>query len=289
MPQWTLLSILTWTTEYFQKHEIPSARLDAEILLAHQLNLTRVQLYLQFERPMAEAELQAFKVQIQRRVKHEPVASIVGEKEFWSLKFKVGSGVLIPRPETEMVVEEVMKRMKPEGDRRFLDVGTGSGILAVTLAKEFPQANVEAWDISEEALGYARENAQTHGVAERISFMNQDAQKYDTRSTTRDRRYDLIVSNPPYIATAQIATLAPEVSQFDPKQALDGGEDGLDFYRCLGEIAPSLLKPAGMLVVEIGDDQGKTVPEIFQKAGFKDMVVKKDYSGLDRVVVGIYG
>jgi release factor glutamine methyltransferase len=234
---------------------------------------------------MARAELDSFKSKIQRRVKHEPVAMITGEKEFWSMKFKVGPGVLIPRPETELIIENILTpppcTLHPTP--RILDIGTGSGILAIVLAKEIPSATVEAWDISEEALAYARENAKMHDVAERIKFGQINVGAGLKPAPTM--QFNLIVSNPPYIATAQIATLAPEVSRFDPRQALDGGEDGLDFYRCLGEIAPFLLKPQGQLVVEIGEDQGETVPDIFQRAGFKNIEVKKDYSGLDRVVI----
>ncbi|HBF12127.1 MAG TPA: peptide chain release factor N(5)-glutamine methyltransferase [Deltaproteobacteria bacterium] len=184
MPPWTILSLLDWTTNHFKKNGIESARLDAELLLAHVLECDRMKLYLQFERVLTEDELAVFKKLIQRRLQGEPIAYLTGEKEFWSMLFQVGPGVLIPRPETEVLVEKVIGAIHESPLRnvgtgrdlslRVLDIGTGSGILAITLAKEFPQAQIEAWDISEEALIYARKNAERHGVGERIKFLKKD-------------------------------------------------------------------------------------------------------------------
>lgn len=276
---WTLLSLLNWTTDYFTKNNIPTPRLDAEVLLAHSLKLERLQLYLQFERSMMEAELATFKALIQRRIKGEPVSYIRGIKEFWSLPFKVGPGVLVPRPETELLVECA----KREKFSSILDIGTGSGNLAIALAKEFPQAKITAFDISDEALKYAQENASVHAVHLQIEFIKRD---FLTLPAPRFPLHDLIVSNPPYISTSVWETLPPGIRDFEPRIALDGGPDGLAFYRKIGQTASGLLKEKGMVAVEIGEDQASAVKEIFEKNGLKDIEVIKDYANLPRVVTG---
>lgn len=281
---WTLLSLLNWTTDYFVKNKVATPRLDAELLLAHLLKIERLQLYLKFDRPMTEAELAAFKLLVQRRVKGEPVSYIRGVKEFWSLTFKVGPGVLVPRPDTEIILERVKEIFREkENPLNILDIGTGSGNLAIALAKEFLNSKITAMDISEEALKYARENAGSNGVASQIQFVQKDFLKFSDSKTSV---YDLIVSNPPYISSAVIETLDPGIQHYEPRLALDGGPDGLAFYRKMGESASQLLKPEGLLAVEIGEDQGDTVKEIFSKAELNDIQIFKDYAGLSRVVVG---
>src|SRR3990167_8741769 len=228
MSSWTILSLLDWTTNHFKKNGIESARLDAELLLAHVLECDRMKLYLQFERVLTEDELAVFKKLIQRRLQGEPIAYLTGEKEFWSMLFQVGPGVLIPRPETEVLVEKVIGAIHESPLRnvgtgrdlslRVLDIGTGSGILAITLAKEFPQAQIEAWDISEEALIYARKNAERHGVGERIKFLKKDIRGLGNAPQPPLKlrggegelfpgSFDLIISNPPYIASSKINSL----------------------------------------------------------------------------------
>ncbi|MBI2340115.1 MAG: peptide chain release factor N(5)-glutamine methyltransferase [Deltaproteobacteria bacterium] len=286
MSSWTLISLLNWTTDYFTRRQIPTPRLDAEVLLAHLLNIERIQLYLQFERPMSEKELSDFKALVQRRVKGEPVSYIRGFKEFWSLSFAVGPGVMVPRPETEILVETVEGRRSKIEDGRskieILDVGTGSGNLAITLAKVFPNAKVTAIDVSEDALKYAKENAVANGVQSRIEFIKND---FFTIHDLRPSIFNLLVSNPPYIPTKTIETLPAGVRDYEPRIALDGGADGLDFYQKIGETAPRLLKPGGWLAVEIGEDQPRAVKEIFERAGLSDIEVVKDYAGLPRVVI----
>lgn len=281
---WTTLSLLTWTTDYFQKNLVLTPRLDAELLLSHLLKIERLQLYLKFDRPMSEEELAAFKALIQRRIKGEPVSYIRNVKEFWSLSFKVGPGVLVPRPDTEILLERVKEIFREkENPLNILDIGTGSGNLAIALAKEFPKSKITAMDISFDALKYARENAELNGVDSQIEFIQKD---FLTSSNLRTTIYDLIVSNPPYISSSVIETLDPGIQKYEPRIALDGGPDGLDFYREIGESAPLLLKKGGVLIVEIGEDQGDTVKEIFSKAELNGLQIFKDYAGLSRVVVG---
>jgi len=203
---WTVLNLITETEGYLKKKGISSARLDAEILLAKVLNVERLQLYLQFDRPIQKNELDTYRSLIVRRSQNEPIAYLRGAKEFWSRQFQVGSGVLIPRPETELLVEHVLKffTSSPKKPTSILDVGCGSGILAIILACEFPEAQLVAIDISEEALYYARLNAEAHGVQDQIRFIKTD---FFQDMTSWAQNYDLVVSNPPYIPSNQIQNL----------------------------------------------------------------------------------
>lgn len=295
MQTWTVLSLLNWTTEYFGKNQIPTPRLDAEVLLAYLLGCERLQLYLKFDRPMSEEELARFKALIGRRIKGEPVSYIRGLKEFWSLPFKVGPGVLVPRPETELLVDRGSRiacppksagggrrRMDREKPLRILDIGTGSGNLAIAFAKEFPQASILAIDTSEEALTYAKENAITNDVQSQIEFIKSD---FLTICDLRSAIYDLIVSNPPYVPTSVWETLPAGIRDYEPRIALDAGADGLVFYHKISEIAPKILNEEGVLAVEIGEDQAKAVADIFKRVGLRDIEVIKDYAGLDRIIM----
>lgn len=278
---WTILKMLAWCTDFFSKKGIDSSRLDAELLLSHSLGLKRLDLYLQFERPLTEIELKNFKALLLRRAEREPLAYITGQKEFWSLTFKSRSPILIPRPDTELVIEVVKKKISPQS---ILDIGTGSGVLAVTLAREFSESKVVAIDILDEALSLAKENAQNLNVSDRI-----DLRKCDFLKEEVGGAFDLIVSNPPYIRKDEIKSLAPEIVKFESPLALDGGDDGLDFYRIISERAKKMLTPEGFVVVEIGDDQGGVVKDLFLKAGFKNVEVAKDYAGHDRVMSAQHG
>lgn len=286
MNNWTLLATLTWTATYFSKHKIATPRLDAEVLLAHLLDMDRVQLYVNFERVLTATELAAYKKLIQRRTGGEPVAYITGTREFYSLSFKVGPGVMVPRPETEILVEAVVSRqltVDSGGSQvRILDIGAGSGNIAISLAKKNPRYFITAIDKSMAALDIAKENVAYHGVQDQIELLESDFLSTDYRPSTVD--YDIVVSNPPYIPTSVILTLAPEVRDHEPRAALAGGEDGLDFYRRMGDIVPSLLKPGGLLAVEIGEEQAGAVTHIFANVGLQDIAVIKDYAGQDRVV-----
>lgn len=276
---WTVLNILQWTADYFRDQEISSHRLDAELLLAEILDLDRVGLYLQYDRPLDKIEQAAYRLLVKRRASHEPLAYILGKSEFWSLPLKVSSAVLIPRPDTEILVEEALKHM--DKACRVLDIGVGSGAVAIALAHENSKAVVRGIDISPEAVAVAKENARINGVAERLEFSVGNLEDF------KGGPYNLIVSNPPYIPHADLAGLMPEVRDFEPAIALDGGADGLDAYRAILQQAPGQLVDAGRLLVEIGIDQSAEVSRLFAEAGFIDIQIRDDYAGIPRVVSGL--
>lgn len=275
---WTVLKVLQWTAGYFRERGIEGGRLDAELLLSDTLKLDRVGLYLNYDRPLSALELETFRAAVGRRAKREPLQYIRGEAEFWSLPFTVSPAVLIPRPDTEVLVEEALKRIS--GTCRVLDVGTGSGAIAIAIADERPEAKVEAVDLSPEALTVARGNAERNGVADRVALRQGDLRQL----TGAD--YDLVVSNPPYIPSADLAGLMPEVREFEPLLALDGGKDGLYAYRLLAAQAATLLKPGGWLLLEVGIGQAEAVAGLLQTAGLVEIFTRADYAGVARVVGG---
>lgn len=272
---WTVLKILQWTADYFHDKGIESSRRDAELLLGASLGLDRIGLYLHFDRPLEESELSAYRALVVRRAKREPLQYILGETEFWSLPFSVSPAVLIPRSDTEVLVEEALRLA---GGHRVLDVGTGSGAIAVALAHELADAQVVALDISPEALAVADSNARRNCVDDRITFLQGDLAHLPKGP------FDLIVSNPPYIRTADVEGLMPEVRDFEPRQALVGGLDGLNPYRALATQACFCLVPGGWLLVEVGIDQASDVQQLFADAGLKDVFCRDDYGGVPRVV-----
>jgi len=276
--RWTVLKILQWTADYFAGKEIASARLEAELLLAATLDLDRVGLYVNFERPLDSSELAAFREQVQRRAKGEPVQYILGETEFWSLPFTVSPAVLIPRADTEVLVEEALSRI--EGPVHLLDVGTGSGAIAVAMAHEKPEIQVTALDCSEEALHVARGNAERNGVAERVSCLAGDLAELPPGP------FAMVVSNPPYIPTADCEQLMTEVRDHEPRLALNGGEDGLTAYRQLTSQSGEILLPGGWLLVEVGIGQAEDVVALFEAAGLAEIKSHDDYAGIPRVVAG---
>ena len=276
---WTVLKVLRWTADYFREKGIESGRRDAEVLLADTLGLDRVGLYLHFDRPLSADELAAYRQRVARRAQREPLQYILGETEFWSLPLRVTPEVLIPRADTEVLVEEALK--KATGAAGILDVGTGSGAIAIALAHELPAARVEAVDISPAALALAEENAQRNGVAERMHFRRADL--YQLQGGT----YDLVVANPPYIPATDMDELMPEVRDHEPHLALCGGDvDGLAAYRTLATAAASLLVPGGWLLVEVGIGQAEAVQRLFAEAGLDDCYLRGDYAGIPRVVGG---
>ncbi len=277
-PPWTVLKILDWTTQFFEKQNIDGARLDAELLLADTLKMERVMLYANFDRPMGEDELANYKGAIKRRSAKEPVAYIVGSRGFWNFDFKVDSRVLIPRPDTERLIEVVLERAENMDAKKILDIGTGSGAIAVTLKSELQNVAVTATDICEDALELASENATSLGFA--VEFIHSDLFQ------NLDQTYDIIVSNPPYIAQADKKMLSKDVLDHEPHLALFA-EDGLSIYKRLIPRAFEKLNPGGLLAVEIGYDQGEKVLDICKSAGFSDLEIAKDYGGNERVVSGI--
>lgn len=280
---WTILKLLKWTTAYFTSHDIENPRASAEILLAHTLGLRRIDLYIRYEQPLIAEELDRFKGLIKRRVRHEPVAYITGEKEFWSMALRVSPDVLIPRPETECLVESALNLMTGEGrpPLRIMDLGTGSGAIILAIAKEKPGHILFAADRSVAALRMARSNAISNALEADIRFSGSD-----WFSGLKDERacFDMIVSNPPYIPSGQINDLQPEIRLYEPNAALDGGRDGLDAIRDLIFSAHRFLGSGGHLLMEIGHDQRAAVADIAAACGhYVDIDFDKDYAGHDRV------
>ncbi len=278
---WTVARLLTWTREYFEQRGLESARLCAEILLADVLGCQRIELYTRHEMaPDAEA-LQRYRGHVRAAAEGTPIAYLIGYKEFFSLRFKVTSAVLIPRPETELLVEKVTYLARgSERVERVLDIGTGSGCIAVALATQLPEACISASDLSPEALAIAAENAATHGVAERIEFRQGDLLgPWDGAEP-----FDVLVSNPPYVATRDAETLPKSVRAHEPHAALFAGEDGLDVVRRLIDGAGRLLRPGGHLLMEIAYDQGPRTRALLEAAGWHDIVGYKDLGRHERVV-----
>ena len=275
-----LIEVVRLSTAYLESHGSTSPRLDAELLAAKALSIRRLDIYLQFERPLAEPELAAIRELVRRRGTGEPVAYITGEREFYGRAFGVGPGVLIPRPETELLVSLALARAKArDGDLRVADLGTGSGTLAVTLAAELTTARVVATDISDEALGVARGNAERHGVSSRVTFVHGDwSLPLDAGA------FDIVVSNPPYVASATVATLDRDVHDFEPHLALDGGHDGLDAYRALLPGAVAALSPGGWLALEADPLTAAAVLEMAETLLGTTGSVHRDLAGHDRVV-----
>jgi release factor glutamine methyltransferase len=279
---WTTLGVLDWTTQRFSGAGIVAARLEAQVLLAHVLGCSRVQLYTGFDKPLGEAELARFRALIKRRLAGESVSYLVGETEFWGLPFFVDDSVLVPRPDTETVID-VARAARPDRTLpcRILDLCTGSGVIAVSLAKEYPAARIVATELSPAAAVIARRNAERNGVAERV-----DVRDGDLFAPVRGERFDLITANPPYIASAVIATLPAEVRR-EPVIALDGGGDGLAFYDRICAQARDHLAPGGALIVEHGYDQADAVRARFAIAGFADITLVHDLGKNPRVTWGV--
>jgi release factor glutamine methyltransferase len=273
---WTTLKILSWTKDFLLSKGIANARLEAEWLLCAALELDRVGLYLQYDKPLNDRELAAYRALVARRAKREPLQHILGSQEFFGLEYEVTADVLIPRHDTEVLVSEALTR-QPDA-RSVLDIGTGSGCIAVSLQKQLPKAVVTATDISEAALTVARRNAAKHGAS--IAFL-----MGSLFAPVADRRFDLIVSNPPYIPTVDIESLDREVRDYDPRAALDGGADGLDIYRALIPASVNHLNPGGWLLVEVGVGQGKDVAQLFQlTCSYGEPIIALDQAGIERVI-----
>lgn len=279
--RWTVGEVLQWTQQYLAEKGIDNSRLDAEVLLAYVLKVDRLHLYIDFHKPLQAAELKFYRELIKQRAQRIPVAYLTGNKEFMGISFMVSPSVLIPRPDTEILVEAIMQHVNEQEMPVITDVGTGSGAILVSLLKMLPAARGIAIDISPEALAVARENACRQGVDDRVDF-----ELGDLLYPLKTRLVDIIVANPPYIPAQDIAKLAPEV-QKEPILALDGGADGLVCYRKLIEQSLPVLVPGGWLAFEVGIGQAEQVVELMRKTnGFADIEIIKDYAGIDRVVIG---
>ncbi len=275
---WTIERILKATQEYFAGKGIASARLDSELLLVEVLKIKRIQLYTSYDRPLTEPERDAYRALVKRRAAHEPVAYILGSREFYGRPFVVNRDVLIPRPETEHLIDAVLKHVKERAltGPRIIDVGTGSGAIAVTLAKELPDANVTACDVSAKALDVARANAKSLDAA--VTFVESDL----LNGTTGP--FDIVAANLPYIGTSERASLAPDVRDHEPSLALFSGADGLDAIRRLVVDAVVVSARGGFIALEIGASQGAAVRALLGEAGWVNVKVEADLAGHARVV-----
>ncbi len=284
---WQIRDLLKVSSDYLKDKGIENARLNAEVLLAHQLRLERVGLYLNFDQPLTETELSSYRFLIKRRIDHEPLQYITGTQEFWSLSFAVDRRVLIPRPETEIIVEQAIvlaDSYKGEDQPlKILDLGTGCGAIAIALAKELPDASVWATDISEEALGLARRNALKHGVRDRVSFWQGDLWEPLMEGA---HRFDMIVSNPPYVSTEEYNELPLEVRDYEPRQALDGRDGGMYYLEKIVEGAHDFLNPGGWIILEMAPWQTQKTLDIIARTGeYQQETRIKDYSRRYRVVM----
>ena len=279
-PSMSIKEALGWATDYFQKNNIENPHLEAEILLAHALKLKRIDLYIKFEEIVSAEVLAKFKDYITRRKNHEPTAYITGIKAFMSLDFTVTRDVLIPRPETEILVEAAIGAAKEFESPIILDIGTGSGALSVSIAKYLPSAKIHATDVSQKAIEIAGRNAKTHSVSERINF-----EAADLFPKAAGIKFDVIVANPPYIKSSEIEKLMPEIRNYEPLSALDGGADGLDFYRAIIPKAKDYLKDSGALILEIDPNLLEGVKKLLSESFFRISSIKKDLNDLNRAVI----
>ncbi len=289
---WTIKELLEVTADYLKEKEIESPRLSAEILLAHQLDVQRMDLYLNFDKPLNESEISGYRSLIRRRIKREPAQYITGVQEFWSLEFMVGPQTLIPRPESEVLIEQAIKLLNADPifkDKAFklLDLGTGSGALAISMAKEMPQARIWATDISSEALDLAQLNAKKHGVSDRIEFYQGDLWG---PMRDRDAAFDIILSNPPYVSDEEYEGLPPEVRDYEPRVALGGYEGGMYYIERIIAEGSDFMNPKGWLLLEMAPHQTeKALDLIGQNKGYGEKYRIKDYSHNYRVVVAQKG
>lgn len=281
---WTIRRIIDWMTKDFTDRGIDSPRLDAELLVAEALGMRRVQLYMDLDRPLVPDELAGVRALVQRRRQREPVAYILGRRDFYGATFAVDARVLVPRPDTETVVSRALLAFPRDGGVRWLDLCTGSGAIPIAILRACPSATAVATDVSEAALEVARENAKTLGVEERIEMRHGDL----FGAVKTGELFDGITSNPPYIPSDTVPTLMPEVSKHEPALALDGGRDGLDFYRRIAAESPAHLVDGGRLLLEVGEGQARAVADLLAQTGeFEPAVITRDYGDIERVVEAV--
>lgn len=275
-----LVEVLMSTAAYFKSRGIPSARLDAELLIGHALGLDRVQVYLAFDRPLLDEELEPIRALVRRRGNREPLAWIVGSREFYGRDFRVGPGVLVPRPDTETLIEALLPLLPLNEECFVADVGSGSGCIGLTLAAERPLLRLYAIDKAEAPLTFTRENVEALGLKDRVAVLRGSL----LAPVPAARRIDWVVSNPPYIPSADIEGLAPEVRDQEPRLALDGGPDGLDVYRALVHQASARAQRG--VAFEVGYGQAPEVAALVEAAGFPRVTLHADLGGVQRVVIG---
>ncbi|MDD3626630.1 MAG: peptide chain release factor N(5)-glutamine methyltransferase [bacterium] len=282
----SIKKILDLTERHFKKKGIDNARLEAEVLLSHLMKKDRLELYMNFDSILSDIEIETFRDYVKKRSERMPVAYITGKKEFYSLSFKVNENVLIPRPETEILVETALEKIRSRFDKKLkvLDIGTGCGNIAIAIAKNSELVKVDAFDSSKKAIDLAKENARMNNVEHKVNFFQFDISGDFYELRNKIGKTDVIVSNPPYVPTSVIETLAPEILQYEPKQALDGGQDGLEYISKIIHMANGLIINKGYLFIEIGHDQAIEAKKIAEKYFKTDF--KTDLQGHQRILIG---
>lgn len=281
----TVLELLEKVDKFFTEKGIDSPRLNAELLLADILSCKRLNLYLQFDRPLKEDEVNRYREYVRRRSLREPLQYIIGKVEFFGLEFKVNTSALIPRPETEILVEEVLKSLKGTEAPVIIDVGTGSGNICAALALKLSNSVVYSLDVNEKALALAEENIRNLNLSEKVHLMKQDI-LHANQSNLPEA--DLIVSNPPYVPHVEYDTLQEEIVKYEPRNAVTDESDGMKFYTRITQFAGEKLKPGGRLFFELGYNSSEKVEKIMSANGFHDIKITKDYSGINRVISGVH-
>lgn len=279
----TVLESINLSTQYLSKKGIESPRTNAELLLANIIGCKRLELYLSFDRPLGETELQMYREQIKRRGRFEPLQYITGKVEFFGLELEVNPAVLIPRPETELLVENILHQFSKEKELIILDIGCGSGNIAIALAANLPAAKITSTDVSAEALKVAEENSKKHNVSSRIKFVKHNILLNDLNNFPM---FDFVVSNPPYVSQESFSTLQREIKEFEPGIAITDDSDGYTFFRIITEKARAKLKEDGKLFFEVAQGQSEDVQQIMAKNNFQNIGVIKDYQNIDRVIFG---
>lgn len=279
----TVLEALNLSSDYLNKKGIESARLNAELMLSHILKCKRLELYLMFDRPLDETELQQYRSFLSRRAQREPLQYILGEVDFYNIKLKVNKNVLIPRPETELLVEKIIYDFKEKENFKFLDIGVGSGNISIAVLKNLIQANAFAIDISEEALSLAKENSVLNEVNDRIEFLKFDILNDDIKLLGK---FDIVISNPPYVSADDYETLEPELKVYEPKIALTDLYNGFTFYKKIIEQSSLLLNENGRIYFELGKGQSENVRMMLNQNGFDKIDIIKDYQGIERIILG---
>ncbi|MEW6701907.1 MAG: peptide chain release factor N(5)-glutamine methyltransferase [Bacteroidota bacterium] len=277
-----VLESLKLSTEFLEKKGIESPRLNAELLLAEILNCKRLDLYLKFDRPLDENEITKYRQWISRRGKFEPLQYIIGKVEFYGLQFKVTPDVLIPRQETEILVEETIKFCKEKSGLKILDIGTGSGNIPISLSKNLSDVEIVAIDVSEKAIQVANENAELNEVKPKIQFIVYDINNFSAGAEL----FDVVVSNPPYVSAKEYPNLQNEIIQYEPDIAVTDLNDGLHFYKVIAERSKLFLKKGGKIFLEIGQGQMEDVAQILSENNFVNIQLTKDFQQVDRVIAG---
>lgn len=279
--QLTVLEAVQLSTGYLEEKGIESPRLNAELLLANILNCKRLDLYLMFERPLSEEEVQTYREYIARRGKFEPLQYILGEVEFYGIKLKVSKDVLVPRQETELLVEETIKLSSDNNVKSIIDIGSGSGNIAISLAKSLNGVKVTSIDMSSSAIKVAEANAEFNVVNDKIEFIVSGIEEYQT-----NQQFDLIVSNPPYVSERDYSSLQKEILEYEPLESVTDKSDGYKFYKLISERSQDLLKSGGFLLFEMAAGQSEKIKSILERNNFSDIKIVKDYQNIDRVIIG---